>query len=38
MLLHQARPGFETWFGIAPQVDQALRDVVAVDIPKRDGA
>jgi shikimate dehydrogenase len=38
MLLHQARPGFEAWFGVAPHVDQALRDVVAADIPKRDGA
>jgi shikimate dehydrogenase len=38
MLVHQARPGFEAWFGVAPQVDQALRDVVAADIPKRDGA
>ena len=38
MLLHQARPGFEAWFGVAPQVDQALREVVAADIPKRDGA
>ena len=38
MLLHQARPGFEAWFGVAPQVDRALRDVVAADIPKRDGA
>jgi shikimate dehydrogenase len=38
MLLHQARPGFEAWFGVAPQVDQALRDVLAADIPKRDGA
>jgi shikimate dehydrogenase len=37
MLLHQARPGFEAWFGVAPLVDQALRDVVAADIPKRDG-
>jgi len=37
MLLHQARPGFEAWFSVAPQVDQALRDVVAADIPKRDG-
>jgi shikimate dehydrogenase len=25
MLLHQARPGFEAWFGLAPQVDEALR-------------
>lgn len=25
MLLHQARPGFESWFGTAPEVDEALR-------------
>lgn len=25
MLLHQARPGFEAWFGHAPEVDEALR-------------
>lgn len=25
MLLHQARPGFEAWFGIAPEVTQGLR-------------
>lgn len=35
MLLHQARPGFEAWFGVAPVVDAALRAVVAADIPKR---
>jgi shikimate dehydrogenase len=35
MLLHQARPGFEAWFGVAPTVDAALRDFVAGDIPKR---
>ncbi len=28
MLLHQARPGFEAWFGRAPEVDAALRDAV----------
>jgi shikimate dehydrogenase len=28
MLLHQARPGFAAWFGIDPQVDEALRDHV----------
>ncbi len=33
MLLHQARPGFEAWFGVAPRVDAALRAVVASDIP-----
>jgi shikimate dehydrogenase len=27
MLLHQARPGFEAWFGRAPEVDAALRAV-----------
>lgn len=35
MLLHQARPGFETWFGVAPIVDAELRDFVASDIPRR---
>lgn len=28
MLLHQARPGFEAWFGVAPQVTPALRRAV----------
>ncbi|WP_225770353.1 shikimate dehydrogenase [Inquilinus sp. Marseille-Q2685] len=28
MLLHQARPGFEAWFGVAPTVDAALRSAV----------
>lgn len=28
MLLHQARPGFEKWFGVAPEVDADLRQVV----------
>ena len=28
MLLHQARPGFEAWFGIRPEVDRALRRFV----------
>jgi shikimate dehydrogenase len=31
MLLHQARPGFEAWFGVAPQVDAALREYVLAD-------
>ncbi|EFH09214.1 hypothetical protein HMPREF0731_4568, partial [Pseudoroseomonas cervicalis ATCC 49957] len=34
MLLHQARPGFEAWFGVLPQVDAELRALVAADIPK----
>ena len=32
MLLHQARPGFEKWFGVAPQVDQALHAEVLRDL------
>jgi shikimate dehydrogenase len=32
MLLHQAVPGFEKWFGRRPVVDQALRDLVIADM------
>ncbi|MEM7491209.1 MAG: shikimate dehydrogenase, partial [Pseudomonadota bacterium] len=28
MLLHQAVPGFKRWFGIRPEVDEALRQAV----------
>lgn len=28
MLLHQAVPGFERWFGIRPEVDQAAREAI----------
>jgi shikimate dehydrogenase len=28
MLLHQAVPGFEAWFGVRPVVDDALRELV----------
>ena len=28
MLLHQARPGFEAWFGVRPEVTPELRDFV----------
>ena len=28
MLLHQARPGFESWFGVAPEVTPELRSFV----------
>ncbi len=28
MLLHQAAPGFERWFGMKPEVDEALRAAV----------
>ena len=31
MLLHQARPGFEAWFGVAPRVTAELRAVVMAD-------
>lgn len=34
MLLHQARPGFEAWYGAMPCVDAALREAVAIDIPR----
>ncbi len=35
MLLHQAVPGFEKWFGVRPEVDRELFDLVSADIPKR---
>jgi shikimate dehydrogenase len=28
MLLHQARPGFQAWFGVEPTVDAVLRQAV----------
>ena len=31
MLLHQAAPGFERWFGIAPEVDDDLRAAVLAE-------
>lgn len=31
MLLHQARPGFEAWFGVRPEVTGALRAFVMQD-------
>jgi shikimate dehydrogenase len=31
MLLHQARPGFEAWFGVRPEVTAALRVYVFED-------
>lgn len=34
MLLHQAVPGFERWFGMRPEVTQELRDLVLEDIRK----
>jgi len=35
MLLHQAIPGFERWFGRRPAVDKALRDLVIADMEGR---
>ncbi len=35
MLLHQAVPGFEKWFGITPVVSGALYDLVAREIEAR---
>jgi shikimate dehydrogenase len=35
MLLHQARPGFAAWFGVMPEVDAQVRDLLAADIPRR---
>lgn len=32
MLLHQAVPGFEKWFGVRPEVTDELRAVVVADI------
>jgi shikimate dehydrogenase len=32
MLLHQAAPGFEHWFGVRPRVTSDLRALVAADI------
>lgn len=35
MLLHQAVPGFEKWFGVRPQVTDKLRAVLVADIERR---
>ncbi|PVB62006.1 shikimate dehydrogenase [Labrenzia sp. 011] len=35
MLLHQAVPGFERWFGVRPQVDEALRALIVEDLGGR---
>jgi shikimate dehydrogenase len=34
MLLHQAAPGFERWFGVRPSVTPELRRLVEVDVLK----
>jgi shikimate dehydrogenase len=35
MLMHQAVPGFERWFGVRPQVTEELRALLVVDIGAR---
>ncbi|HMM64446.1 MAG TPA: shikimate dehydrogenase, partial [Mesorhizobium sp.] len=35
MLLHQAVPGFERWFGVRPQVTPELRALVVADLGGR---
>jgi shikimate dehydrogenase len=35
MLLHQAVPGFEVWFGVRPEVSPELRAVVEADLAGR---
>lgn len=32
MLLHQGRPGFRAWFGVAPEVTDALRREIVADL------
>ncbi|MBZ8133531.1 shikimate dehydrogenase [Afifella sp. IM 167] len=34
MLLHQAVPGFERWFGVRPQVDEELRRHILADLAR----
>ena len=38
MLLHQAAPGFEQWFGHRPEVDEELRTAVLAALANRDGS
>ncbi len=38
MLLHQAVPGFERWFGVRPKVTPTLRSLVAADLGARERA
>jgi shikimate dehydrogenase len=34
MLLHQAAPGFEHWFGKRPEVTPALRQLIVDDLAR----
>jgi shikimate dehydrogenase len=35
MLLHQAQPGFEAWFGLKPEVDDGLRQAVLASLQQK---
>lgn len=35
MLIHQAMPGFEIWFGVKPEADDALRKLLYTELAKR---
>jgi shikimate dehydrogenase len=35
MLLHQAVPGFERWFGVRPEVTETLRAILVADIERK---
>ncbi|MFN8831936.1 MAG: shikimate dehydrogenase [Labrys sp. (in: a-proteobacteria)] len=37
MLLHQAVPGFERWFGVRPSVTPALRALIEADVVAKSG-
>ncbi len=37
MLLHQAVPGFERWFGRRPEVTRGLRDMIVADMARTTG-
>jgi shikimate dehydrogenase len=34
MLLHQAAPGFEHWFGVKPEVTPELRALIEADVER----
>ncbi|HEY1507279.1 MAG TPA: shikimate dehydrogenase [Stellaceae bacterium] len=35
MLLHQAAPGFEAWFGVKPKIDDGLRRAILATLQKK---
>jgi shikimate dehydrogenase len=37
MLLHQAVPGFEAWFGVRPDVTEELYELVAATLAPEGG-